>query len=326
MIFPDGSEYPVFRPSRPNVIEQVRIVRKAVASNAGVLVLECMALQPYLQRLCERKLICATHGVITNARADHLDIMGPTEQDVAWALASVIPKGKKLFTAERNFLDVFKKVAQQRNSEIVSVDEARTSAISESDIGGFVYFEHAENVALALAVCEDLGVDRETALSGMWKANPDPGVMKEYEIEFFGRRIVFINGFAANDPESSETIWSIALERHNSLKRKIAIFNCRADRPERSLQLGQAYASWQPADRVVLVGSGTYVFARAATRAGVNPSHLHFAEDKREDEIFETVVALAGTSALVMGLGNIGGQGLDLVQYFSNRSIVKEAI
>ena len=32
MIFPDGSEYPVFRPSRPNVIEQLRIVKAALAT------------------------------------------------------------------------------------------------------------------------------------------------------------------------------------------------------------------------------------------------------------------------------------------------------
>src|SRR5512136_393443 len=29
MIFPDGSEYPIFRPSSPNIIEQVRIVDTA---------------------------------------------------------------------------------------------------------------------------------------------------------------------------------------------------------------------------------------------------------------------------------------------------------
>jgi len=326
MILPDGSEYPVFRPSRPNIIEQVRIVRKAVAYDAEVLVLECMALQPYLQRLCERKLICATHGVITNARADHLDIMGPTEQDVAWALASVIPKGNKFFTTERNHLEIFKRVAGQRAAEVISVDERRTNGVTETELDGFSYFEHAENVALALAVCEDLGVDRDVAVKGMWEGSPDPGVMREYQIEFFGRRIVFINGFAANDPESSERIWNMALEKHPEHQTRIALFNCRADRPERSLQLGQAYASWKPADRVVLIGSGTYIFARAATRAGINPSLLHFAEDRREDEIFETVVALAGTSALVMGFGNIGGQGLALVQYFSNRSVVREAI
>ena len=62
----------------------MRIV-SAAQLGAQALVIECMALQPELHWLSERKLVRATHGVITNARADHLDVMGPTAADVARA-------------------------------------------------------------------------------------------------------------------------------------------------------------------------------------------------------------------------------------------------
>jgi len=65
------------------VIEQIRIVDAAADMRAEALVVECMALVPHLQWLSESRLIRATHGVITNAREDHLDVMGPTERDVA---------------------------------------------------------------------------------------------------------------------------------------------------------------------------------------------------------------------------------------------------
>lgn len=65
-------------------------------------------MQPPLQWLSESKLIRATHGVITNARADHLDVMGPTEEDVAAALAGMVPVQAKLFTAERRHLGHFR--------------------------------------------------------------------------------------------------------------------------------------------------------------------------------------------------------------------------
>ena len=52
-----------------------------------------MALQPELQALSEFKLLRATHAVITNARPDHLDVMGPTATDVARALCGMIPPG-----------------------------------------------------------------------------------------------------------------------------------------------------------------------------------------------------------------------------------------
>lgn len=323
VILPDGRELPVYRPSRANVIEQVRIVDVAAAYNSKALVIECMALQPEYQWLSEYRFVRATHGVITNARADHLDVMGPDEDDVAWALCGMIPPGEKIFTAERRHLPIIAEAAHDRGARLVEIAEAAARELTDDEMGRFRYWEHAENVALALRVCDDVGVPRDVALRGMWKSPPDPGAMTEHELAFFGKTIVFVNGFAANDPESSERIWRMALERYEHLKTKVLVFNCRGDRTDRSKQLGAAYAEWPQADHVVLMGEGTYVFAREAMEAGVDGARIVFAEDHLTHEIFELVVGLVGRTGLVMGLGNIGGQGLDLVSYFRNREIPK---
>ena len=324
MILPDGSEYPVFRPAKANVIEQLRIVAAAVELQSEALVLECMALIPYLQWLSESKFVRATHGVITNAREDHLDVMGPGERDVALALAGMTPRGGKFYTAERDHLDVFEMSAKDRKTELIGITEEDVAAISDADLNGFAYVEHAENVALSLRICQDLGVERSVALQGMWEAKPDSGAMTAYEMDFFNRKINFVNGFAANDPESTQRIWQMALDRYPEVERRVAVFNCRADRPDRSIQLGSAVANWPKADNYLLIGTGTYLFAKAATKAGIDPLTLAFAEDRRVDEIFETIVELAGPSALVMGMANIGGVGLELARYFSNRSRVRK--
>jgi gamma-polyglutamate synthase len=320
-ILPDGRELPIFRPAGPNVIEQRRIVATAAAYGAEALVIECMALQPELQALSELKMIRATHALITNARPDHLEVMGPGARDVAAALAGVTPRGGKLYTTEVAELDTLRRAAVDRDSELVALDAQSVAAIGPAELEPFSYTEHPDNVALALRVCEDLGVEREIALSGMWKAARDPGALTECEIDFFGRRLLFVNAFAANDPVSSEQLWNQAIERHPELKRRIALFNCRDDRPERSIQLGAEIPRWAPADHVVLMGSGTYLFARAAVKAGFDSSKLMFVEDLHETEIFERIVSLVDGSALVMGLGNIGGQGLSLVRYFRNRAV-----
>jgi poly-gamma-glutamate synthase PgsB/CapB len=325
MIMPDGKEYPVFRPSRANVLEQIRIVRAAVGMEAQALIIECMALIPYLQWLCESELVRATHGVITNAREDHLDVMGPSEEDVAAALAGMTPIGGKLFTAERRHLDVFRRAAADRGTQLIVVGDAEVARITAEDLAGFSYTEHAENVALALAVCQDLGLDGRTALGGMWKAAPDPGALTDCVLDFFGRRIWFVNGFAANDPESTERIWNLTIDRFPEARRRIAVFNCRADRADRSQQLGQACVAWQPADHYVLIGTGTYIFARAADQAGMDMQRIVFAENRRVEEIFEIILELAGRSALVMGMGNIGGPGLDVVRFFRNRGLLSSA-
>lgn len=320
MILPDGAEYPVFRPARANIIEQLRIVEATVEANAEALVIECMALIPYLQWLSENRIVRATHAVITNAREDHLDVMGPTERDVARAIAGMIPMGGKLFTAERDHLDIFEQVCDERGTKLYAVTPEDVAQINPLDLANFPYVEHAENVALALRVCDDLGIDRGAALTGMWSAKPDPGAMTAHEMNFFGRRINFVNGFAANDPESTERIWNMALERYADVERRIAVFNCRTDRPDRSHQLGRIVADWAPADHYVLIGSGTYIFGKAATDAGLDPLKLVFADNRRTEEIFEIIVELSGTSSLVMGMANIGGVGLDVVRYFANRS------
>jgi len=323
MIVPSGTEYPVFRPSKANVIEQVRIVDMAVEFEAEALVIECMALRPNLQWLCENKLVRATHGVITNAREDHLDVMGPTEKDVAWALAGMVPVKTKLFTAERDHLDVFEHASKDRQTQLIAITEEDVGQITPLDLAGFMYVEHAENVALALRVCADLGVDRATALRGMWEAKPDPGAMTAHEMDFFGRKIHFVNGFAANDPESTERIWKMALERYPEVERRVLVVNCRQDRPDRSQQLGQSVTQWPPADYYVLIGTGTYIFAKTATEAGIDPLKLVFAEDLPAPDIFETLLEYSGKTSLIMGIANIGGVGLDVVRYFANRSTQK---
>ena len=324
MILPEGKEFPVFRPSRANVIEQVRIVKAAADLGTQALVIECMALIPYLQWLSESKLVRATHGVVTNARADHLDVMGPEEEDVARALAGMVPYTARLYTCERRHLGIFREAARDRNTHLVAIEKQDVADITQEDLAGFRYVEHAENVALALRVCQDVGVDREVALRGMWKAIPDPGAMTNREIEFFGRHIVFINGFAANDPESTGYLWQIINERYPDVGKRIAIINCRSDRPDRSQQLGQSCVDWLPADHYVLIGTGTYIWARAAANAGVDSFRIVFAEDRRVEEIFEIVVELIGRSGLVMGMGNIGGPGLAVARYFNNRSVLTE--
>lgn len=324
MILPDGSEYPVFRPSGAKLSEQARIVSMAASYHAQALVMECMALQPRLQWLSESKLLKATHGVITNARADHLDVMGPEEKDVALALAGSTPIRAKLFTAEARHLQILKHAADDRETQFVHIGREEINALTDEEMEKFSYVEHKENAALALRVCLDLGLDRDTALRGMWKASPDPGALTIHPIRFFGRQIIFINGFAANDPESTERLWNMAIQRFPGVEKRIAILNCRSDRPLRSQQFGEACAQWSPADHYLLIGSGTYFFARSAIPRGIEAKKLMFAEHQSDNDIFETIVELSGRSCLVMGMGNIKGQGLSLVRFFRNRSILKE--
>ena len=192
--------------------------------------------------------------------------------------------------------------------------------VTDQEMARFPYVEHKQNVALALAVARELGVPRDVAMRGMLAATPDVGALREFELDFFGRRIVVVNGFAANDPVSTEQIWNLTLERHPGVERRIMVVNCRFDRPDRSRQLGEAIPRWHPADRYVLIGSGTYVFARTAVAAGLSAGLLLPLEGIGRAAVFEEIVGICGRSSLVMGVGNIGGIGLELLRHFRNRA------
>lgn len=314
IIHPDGYEEAIYRVGRPNVIEQLEVVRRAWRLRAEALVVECMALEPLLQWVGAVHLIRPTHGIITNVRADHLEVMGPTTEQVARALAGSIPYRARLYTTPGPYLSVFERACRERHSECVVVDPTDEERISEEELGRLPYIEHADNVALALRVCRDLAVPREVALEGMRAARPDPGALTVSETRLDGRPLTFVNGFAANDPESTHTVWELALARCGAGKRPIALVNCRSDRPERSRQLGRAISGWSPAESYVIVGSGTHFFTSAAVKSGLDRTHIHVAEQEDARTILGRIAQLGADPILLVGLGNIGGVGLELLE------------
>ena len=320
IIWPDGSEADVYRVGHPNIIEQTRIVRRAVEARAEALVVECMAVAPELQPLSELRLIKSTVGAITNVRADHLDVMGPTVDDVARALAQTIPLRGHAFTAERERLAVLEELAGKRGSELHQVDER---GVTRHDLAGFTYFEHAENVALALAVCAHLGVDRDTALGGMHQAAPDPGALRRYVVHSGSKRVEFYNAFAANDPDSTLLIWGrLGLERRDSRLRRIVLANCRKDRPQRSGQIADLVSRRLDADHVVLTGEGTELVAFQAAAKGLPSERLSDLGGLDAERVYEQVLDLVNEEAVVVGIGNIVGLGDEIVLHFKNRAVV----
>ncbi|WP_145951737.1 poly-gamma-glutamate synthase PgsB [Francisella uliginis] len=316
----DGSETPVFRIGFSNIAEQVKIMFKAKRAKADAIIIECMALQPLLQSLCELKLIKATHGVLTNARPDHLDVMGPTERDVAKALAGTVPVNSKYFTAEDIHLDFFDYACKDRNTQLIAATADDAEKISDDEINKFVYSEFKINVALALKVTDDLGIPREVALKGMWEATPDPGAMTEYNFDVKDSEMNFANAFAANDPVSTKMLWDKLYEKYQECEKKVLVVNCRADREDRSKQIAEAILGWEKPDLVTLIGTGTDVFVsfykKYAKSLGVKTAEVIVCEDMKPLEILEKVYATQkAESYMLVGVGNIKDIGMDLVDY-----------
>lgn len=93
MIFWDAEDEQevVRRPHGISISEQIQVINSAVKRGADALVCECMAVRPDYQRVYQHQIINAGLTVITNVLEDHLDEMGPTTDQIAWAFADTIP-------------------------------------------------------------------------------------------------------------------------------------------------------------------------------------------------------------------------------------------
>ena len=204
LMLPDGTEEPIKRRGKARISEHIWVVKRAHKAGAKALVAECMALEQENQRVYEGMLVRSTIGVITNIRPDHLDVMGPGLEDVARTLALTVPKGGYMVATDGPYINIVEQECMKKGTKLVLADAKDVSA---EELALFGYTSFAENVALALKVCELAGVDRGTALRGMQAARPDPGVSPIVDLEVSGRKLHIVNAFAANDVESTIKMW-----------------------------------------------------------------------------------------------------------------------
>jgi poly-gamma-glutamate synthase PgsB/CapB len=323
LILPDGTEEEIPRVA-PNVSEQIGIVHQAAAYRPQALVVECMAVEPELQWAMQHKLVRATVGVITNVRADHLQEMGPTLEDVALSLSTTAPQHGALFTCERDYFPLLQRAAHRRASLALQVTPDR---LAREGARRFPYVTFPDNVALALAVCEHLGVPRQVALEGMLAAAPDPGVIQVHAIPLAQGEALFVNLLAANDPDSTLIATQLVNYQMNLPQPTVFLLNCRPDRVERSQQLGEMIGRRlsHEADCLVLVGGPTQPAVRAALNAGYPADRILDLGERftsRVVSLFEhTARALQQRRGqlpsrfTVVGIGNIHGFGHEITAF-----------
>ncbi|WP_245727417.1 poly-gamma-glutamate synthase PgsB [Streptomyces vietnamensis] len=314
-IHPDATEEPVYRKfGIANVVEQIGIVRRAATYRPHALVIECMAVMPALQEVNQSKLIRSTIGVLCNVREDHLAEMGPTLDDVARSLCRSMPEDGICVTAEKERFHILQEEADARNCRLVYADP---ETVSDAELRGFSWFTFKENVAIALAVAELLGIDREVALQGMYDAPPDPGVLSvERYVTPDNRRLAFANVFAANDPESTLMNVNQLLDLGAISRPLNVVINCRPDRVERNGQMGEIIPDLRP-DNVFVIGHPAKS-AIDAIPAAWRDRAVDLGGDRRPAEDF--MPALLGRmpdGSSLVAIGNIHGQGEELLEYLA---------
>lgn len=295
----DGREQPIHRRGPANIKEQIRILRQAAEQGAQVLVVECMAVRPELQQAAQSSILKADIGVITNVRRDHTDVMGDTLEEIAWALSNTVPQDGVIFTGE----SIHYEPIQQRAKKLGSEFHLIVPHGDEPD------FDFPENIALALAVCENLGVARERALGGMREYCKDPYALSVHRLG----EALFINGLSVNDIQSTQAVYQ-RVSRQFALegKRLTLIVNNRADRGTRTQDMLAVCRALKP-QQVWLLGATQGYMVMGLRR------WLPQVQIRKLKSCGEIDLECLDQDQVLFAIGNIAHQGRKLMDFVRER-------
>ena len=324
LIDPKGNEHPVRR-RVANIIEQVSIVKTISKHKPDAFVVECMAVQPSLQNVCEEKMINATIGVLTNVREDHQDMMGWTLDEITNSLCEFMPSNGILVCGEQNpkLIKIIKERARKKNTKVILADDSLTGS-DRKILRKLNYIEHEENISLALKVAEVLRIDKKTAIMGIVNAQPDPGALKIYKKELDGRKISFINAHAINDGESIIKVYEMLKDRGYLDKTNIGALYNRYDRPERVKTFADIATKQMDLDAIILLGHYKDITRVRLIENGFPENKIFDLKKEKLDDFLKLISRIMNDEsnnkeANVIGMVNIHGAIVeDYITYFTS--------
>lgn len=302
----NGSKKSIRRRGGARIQEQFKIINEAAKKDYSNLVLECMSLDPALQRT-ESRFFRPHIYVITNIRDDHREIMGSTEEQQFQAICQAIPPNCTVVTGQEHMLEVIARAASEKNSRLVAADHALLEKV-KGRIPSEVF---PVNLVIALTVSRLLHIDPDAAferiLSNIRKQAPRLSYL-DHE-----KDILVLNGFDVNDTESAERFLGHWSSEIGEKRKMIALFNTRADRPYRTLQFAEWLAGISGLAFVFISGNHRQRAFRALKTAGLDPGMMIPVKGTDIKNLRKKILALDEERSLVLTIGNIGGDGFKIL-------------
>lgn len=309
VILPDGTEQTSVRTDRSSLVQ---LQRTAVQANAEAIVVQGRHDNPFAM-CCEQHHLDATHGVYLAAAVEEDE---SNRRLTLQAFAKRCSPSATLFVSDQNVTSAPVLNAGRRHGNVVSIMDDDIAAVTWDELDGFSYVETPDTVATALRVCQRLGVDRQTALGGMWSASPDPGVMTVFHRREKNGQVSLINCFASNGLESTPSLWRTVTNRFRHCEKRIAVVNCQSNQWVHMQQLVQWSVGWQSADQFLVTGAHADSFRQFATNSGLQDWRIRCLENSNLSAVLQSIDRVADNKTLVVGVGSFSGLGLQLVRYF----------
>jgi len=311
LIFPDGNEKEIRRRGHPTILEGKKVLKKASQTGVHAIVLEMMSIRPESLYTETIQMMKPHILVITNVRADHVDEIGKSKEEIARCFASAIPEKSTVFIPKEEFYPVFQRKAEKAGTKLFLVPPGLSKNIPA--------YEFEQNFRLALAVVEFLGKDRDKAYRAAVQAAPDFGGLKIWKAKKDSSLTGwhFVSIFAANDPETTKDVL-VKLEKRSLFKgkKRIGLLNMRKDRGGRTMQWFDALQEDEAFtfDRLFFVGEHALAMKDKLQRR-IKPE-ITALKGKKPEDLVAQIASLEKNEAVVFGMGNMGGIGRSLVDYW----------
>ena len=277
-----------------NIREQMKTMFWAYKEKAEVLVIECMAINPELQYVCEHEILNSDVVVITNVRPDHLGDMGDNLEEIAKALSNTIPKKGIAIIDSDEYLDIFESKAKNTNSQIV---------ISKPYVGASDFGTFKDNIANALEVARVLNLDVDKFYDGFNYYKHDDGAYKEIKYN----DTLFMNALSVNDPESILIVYDKATQNIN--KEEVTILlNTRDDRATRTLQYIEMLPKMK-CKKIIVMSDNAYRLYRK--------HNIDVIKYTNNNDLLE--------EKYIFATGNIAGRGEMVLKWFEEVGEVHES-
>lgn len=253
----------LYRPyDKATIWEQANVLRLADRLRAEVFLWECMGLTPAYVHILQRQWMRDDLATITNTYPDHEDLQGPAGYNIPEVMTEFIPRNSLLLTSEEQMLPILRDAAARLGTGLRTVGWLEAGLLTPDVLERFPYEEHPYNIALVLALTDELGVERDFALKEMAdRVVLDIGVLKRYpKSRVRGRWLEFVNGMSANERFGCLNNWQrMQFDQRDRYQEPgvwiTTVVNNRADRIPRSRVFADILVADLSADRHFLIGT-----------------------------------------------------------------------
>lgn len=320
LVLPDAQEVEVTRRGVTSIIEQKQLLKTAAKTNADCLVAEIMSLHPENHYVESQQMLQPHIVVITNVREDHTEAMGKTKEAIAAVLSLDIPAKAKVFVPEKENRSLFETAVKEAAGELIVVpDEAAISLLRQAP--DLRRKEFRSNLDLVYGLGQHLHIDPNVILNGIRRARHDIGrfTIWKYHPPDAKKTFYLVNGFAANDPEST---WQLLAKVKEVLPpsggQLIGLLNLRADRGDRTKQWLEFLSNGTAGL------SGIYVTGAHSQIVKRKLPSVRILKNTSPEAIMKTMLAEIEDQSVIFGCGNIKGAGELLVDYWNKIGAVYE--